>query len=199
MTPYVRSKGTTPVNAAAYAELAKELNTHITIIHISSENFSPKCLLKGKLGNWKKCLGIPNTMKMHCVKLRNQNQLEVAKTSNGEAFKVANIFTAPSSPTDDESDQSNGDNELPSETVQEEIHVGDWVLICYENDIFPREVTTVATNASDIEVNVMHKAGATFWKWPARMEKIFYTRDNVVKNLGLPTVAGTHVDNFHLI
>ena len=63
----VRSKGTTPVNAAAYAELAKELNTQITIINISSENVAAKYLFKGKLANWEKCLGIPNTMRMHCV------------------------------------------------------------------------------------------------------------------------------------
>lgn len=132
-------------------------------------------------------------MKLNCVKVRNSKQLEIATTSTGEAFKVENIFSG-SLPTG-ESESDSSDTVTSSDTVQEEIQIGDWVLVYYKNETFPGEVTAII--ASDIEVNVMHKSGATFWKWPTQIYKIFYTRDNILKRLDPPSVAGTR-GQFHL-
>ena len=91
-------------------------------------------------------------------------------TSTGEPLKVGNIFIGSLPSGEIECDSSN--IETSSHIVQEDIHIGDWVLVCYGNGTFPGEVTTIIS--SDIEVNVMHKYSATFWKWLRQIDKNFY-------------------------
>ena len=43
---HFRSKGAAPDNAVVYAELAKDLNKQINIIHVSSEAVMTKCSAK---------------------------------------------------------------------------------------------------------------------------------------------------------
>ena len=88
--------------------------------------------------------------------------------------------------TDDDSDN---DKSNDNEVKNFEINLGDWVLVSYEDDVFPGEVIAVLDN--DFQVNVMHKSGNSFWKWPAQEDNIFYTRENIVRNLDQPEVAGT--------
>ena len=119
----------------------------------------------------------------------SDESLSLLLSTVGKAFKVENIFSGSLPTVESKSESDSSDTETSSDTVQEEIQIGDWVLVYYGNETFPGEVTTIIV--SDIEVNVMHKSGATFWKWPTQMDKIFYTRDNILKKLDPPSVAGT--------
>ena len=55
---------------------------------------------------------------------------------------------------------------------------GLWVVVKYAGEEFPGEVTCIED--SDVEVNVMHRSANT-WKWPRPEDKIFYSRNNVVR------------------
>ena len=55
--------------------------------------------------------------------------------------------------------------------------IGEWVIVNYEGEEFPGEVTCIED--SDVEVNVMHRS-ANAWKWPRPEDKIFYSRDKIV-------------------
>lgn len=67
----------------------------------------------------------------------------------------------------------------------------DWVLVKYDEQTYPGTVTAVA--GTEVEVSVMELAGNTgkLWKWPVKVDKIFYTRDNVLCHIDPPEPAGT--------
>ena len=67
-------------------------------------------------------------------------------------------------------------------------YVYDWVLGRYGNETFPGEITKLV--ASDADINVMRKSGTAYWKWPAQEDKIFYTRNDIMKKLDPPIIAG---------
>ena len=60
------------------------------------------------------------------------------------------------------------------------IGIGDCVLVCYDGDNFPGEITQVIGEL-DFEVNAMHRSGGIYWKWPLKEDKIFYRKGNIVK------------------
>ena len=49
---------------------------------------------------------------------------------------------------------------------KEQIIIGDWVLVHYDNTFYPGEVKN--KRGDDIQVNVMIPAGKTRWKWPKK-------------------------------
>lgn len=73
-------------------------------------------------------------------------------------------------------------------SVDEEFIVGDWVLVTYEGQNYPGEVTEV--QEADVRVNVMRRAGKN-WKWPNEKDEIFYEKSQVIKRLATPIVAGS--------
>ena len=58
-----------PNNAVAYYELVKCINMGITIIYISSHTIQEKCA--PRLPLWDNTLVVTDTMKLHCIKVRN--------------------------------------------------------------------------------------------------------------------------------
>ena len=80
---------------------------------------------------------------------------------------------------------STSKHDIPVEALN--LSIGQWVLVSYEGNEFPGEVTSM--DDSDIEVNVMHRS-ANAWKWSRSEDKIFYSRDKVVCVINPPTVAG---------
>ena len=69
--------------------------------------------------------------------------------------------------------------------------VGDWVLVLYDSEQFPGEITNITNPKTDIGVNVMHRCGTSnTWKWPKFSYKIYYERKNIVRTINPPKVAG---------
>ena len=60
---------------------------------------------------------------------------------------------------------------------------GQWVVVTYDGETFPGEITSCDT--ADIEINVMHKSGR-YWKWPETVDKIFYELNKLYAQLPLP-------------
>ena len=67
--------------------------------------------------------------------------------------------------------------------------VGQWVVVKYEVEDFPGEVTRIEN--SDVEVNVMHRS-ANAWKWPKLQDKIYYSRDKIMWIINPPSGSRGH-------
>ena len=74
-------------------------------------------------------------------------------------------------------------SDSPNSDLQ--IDIGDWVLVHYQGSNFPGEVTAIY--GLDFKVNVMHKSGNVFWKWPLKENKIVYEPPEVAGTRGLFT------------
>ena len=46
----------------------------------------------------------------------------------------------------------------------------------YRNKVCMLLIPRIAVLDNEFQVNVMHKSGNSFWKWPAQEDNIFYTR-----------------------
>ena len=71
-----------------------------------------------------------------------------------------------------------------------DLHIGDWVAVTYEGNVFPGEITDFGqTLCADVKVNVMHKSG-NHWEWPQHEDHIFSPRKSVLKKIDPSSVAG---------
>ena len=67
--------------------------------------------------------------------------------------------------------------------------IGDWVLVRYDSQKYPGEVTKVI--GSELEVSTMEKSHTgTSWKWPSNEDKIFYSLHDVIRNIKPPVCTG---------
>lgn len=64
--------------------------------------------------------------------------------------------------------------------------MGDWVLVQYEGSFFPGEVKEIACD--ELRVSVMIPSGASYYKWPAAEDSVFYAMKNVVMKLKPPAI-----------
>jgi len=63
--------------------------------------------------------------------------------------------------------------------------VGEWVLVKYDEMVFPGEVKELGIH--EIKVSVMVPSGPNF-KWPATEDAIFYRMGDVIQKLQPPIV-----------
>lgn len=63
---------------------------------------------------------------------------------------------------------------------KENIKVGDWYMVKYENTLYPGVVMLVYDN--EFKVKVMTAVGA-YWKWPENVDEIFYKKENMLEKL----------------
>ncbi len=80
--------------------------------------------------------------------------------------------------------ESDSEDTIPVSNV----YVGQWVLVNYDGEEYPGEVTAISDQ--DIQVNVMHKSGGA-WKWPKEADKIYYAANDVAKYINPPKAAGS--------
>ena len=128
-------------------------------------------------------MGVPNTHKVHCVQAVGQDKVKVTDTSSEmkTSFRLCRVRNDTTAPMDTSTSEQN----LPvdNNTEQQEamnLMVRHWVIVNYEGEEFPGEVTSIED--SDVEVSVMHR-NANVWKWPRPEDKILYSRDKVVHQL----------------
>ena len=154
-------------NAEAYSNLASKRNPNIHIKFISKEKVQTEA--KKMADRWEDALLVPNTQKLHFIKVEDKYHISVAHTSNDEPYIVA--IASNVTEYDDE-----------KEYLQ-----GDWVLVRYDDELYPGEIKQVVQES--YEIAVMYKSGGS-WRWPAIEDKIFYMYEQVVKKLSPPEVVG---------
>ena len=179
----VKANSLPPHNTKSYAEIAKDRNPNITIVLVTSDEV--KQTSEEKVSSWSRVLSVLNTQKVPCVKPKCATSLEVSTISTDDSVTFVNILPNSKSETDESEYKDNNESH---ESLS--IGIGDLVLICYDEDNFPGEITQVIGEL-DFEVNVMHRSGGVYWKWPLKEDKIFHRKENIVKKLNAPDVAGS--------
>lgn len=193
---YVRNGSTNIASPVAFSEVAAHRNPNVHIKFISNvEILEPKCQL---VIHWASTKPVPNTHGLHFVKACGDSHLVVGDTSDAIRKRVR--IKMSDQPDDDNNtitvDQAVSSSIDTSSTVDPshntiELHISDWVVVVYDDEHFPGEITSVADDDSgDVRVNVMHKAGA-YWKWPCTKDNILYKMENIIKKISPPVVAGT--------
>lgn len=75
----------------------------------------------------------------------------------------------------------NGDNVCQaSVTGKSDYCVGDYVIVKYNEGLFPGQVLNVSVQG--LTVKCMEK-GKKAWKWPSKEDKLLYNRCDVVKKI----------------
>ena len=140
---------------------------------------------------WEGVMAVPQTHRVHCIQASGADEVKVADTSSEieKCFRVCRIrSTTVTPPTNSltQEDSPGADNAAQSQLPALNLTAGQWVVVKYEDEEFPGEV---CIENSEFEVNVMHKS-ANAWKWPRLEDKIFYSRDKIVRVINPPSVAG---------
>ena len=176
---------TVPCDAASYAEFAAKRNPNINVICVPSAQIEEKSFEKMTI--WNSVIPLANTQKLHCVREHNSRQLHVSSVSGDNNVSLVGIFK--DVVCDEEESVQEPVQDGPVLTRNLNINLGDWVLVCYDRQKFPGEVTNIT--GLDFEDNVMYKSCGAFWKWPPKEDKIFYQKENVIQKLDSPEVAGS--------
>ena len=168
---YVRSgrgQATTPLSFCQVA-IARNPSVHIHFISADSIESNKETLEK----YWDTTFRIANTQQLHFVMARGEHFLSVSDTSDSLQRTYVRI-----TPDDDLSDDESIDKftHINDNNDQTGVAVGDWVVVQYDGEPFPGEITKC--NGNVIQVNVMHRAG-TQWKWPSSPDQIDYFKNDV--------------------
>ena len=168
---------------------ARNPNVHVKFI-ASTEIFANKEMLDN---HWSDTKPVPKTHQIHFVRPCGDYHLFVANTSH-QSEQLAKVVIKTRAPEDDELEQSATDLSVAEDIYENlenmlQIAVSDWVIVTYDGQQFPGEVSYVDDCAGEVKVNVMHPSGCN-WKWPRKPDHILYKRENVVKKIEPPTVAG---------
>ena len=113
-----------------------------------------KQISEEKVPSWSRdrVLAVPNTQKVFCVKPKSTTSLEVSTISTEDSVTVVKILPNSASGMDESKYRSNNESYKSLS-----IGVGDWVLVCYDGDNLPGEITQVIGEL-DFEVNDMHRS-----------------------------------------
>ena len=178
----VKSEKVHITSAEQYAVVATECSPNIHVHFISKTDIQAvQPFLEAR---WKDVVAVPRTRQMHCFIANGSNKMMVADTSDSTQFTTVCIRKISGSDNEEDSDS---EEEEGSETIPEDFSIGNWVVVNYNGEEFPGEITSCG---SEIEVSVMHKSGNKFWKWPKTIDKIVYERKDVVRKINPPKVAG---------
>ena len=192
----VKSESVHITSAEQYAVVAAECCPNIHVHFISKSDIQEvQPFLEAR---WKNVVAVPRTRQMHCFTASGSDKLMVADTSDSTQFTTVRIRKVNDRENEeDESDSEEKEEDSESEeeeegsqtsvTTPEILSVGNWVIVNYDGEAFPGEITSYE---NDIEVSVMHKSGKKFWKWPTPIDKICYERKDVIKKFSPPKVAG---------
>ena len=119
------------------------------------------------------------------MRVYNSKQLSVSSVSSDNDFLLNGIFKGVVS--NEEEEDSVQDSPIPTRNLN--VNIGDWILVNYDGQKFPGEVTNII--GLYFEVNVVHKNLGAFCKWPQKEDKIFYQKENIIEKLDVPEVAGS--------
>lgn len=77
---------------------------------------------------------------------------------------------------------------LQSSSFLQNLMAGNYVLVRYDGELYPGQIIEVK-NDDEVLVSAMKKSPRN-WKWPAKPDKIFYSKDEIVQKINQPTQIG---------
>jgi len=126
--------------------------------------------------------------KHHIFRRASATELFIGRFASDDVKRVQVVTGSPDTTHDDEMESQPGQhidvvNSASSSTV------GEWVLVRYGESMFPGEVKEIGM--ADLKVSVMVPFGATYYKWPASEDCIFYNMNNVIMKLKAPILKSS--------
>ena len=104
---------------------------------------------------------------------------------------VSNQDISDLEPAESETD-SNNNVTSPTPSLKKSILVSDYIIVCYDSEFYPAEVTAIVDKKYKCNCMMSSKSG---WKWPEKRDKIWYDVADVIKKIGqlMPvTSCGTY-------
>lgn len=175
-----------------YATFANELCQNILVQYIPKDEVEKNHAFLDV--RWDGVLSVPGTQQLHCIKSHGKDKLQVSDITDAGHFNIYQIRRSqqdqqqlPSvhETTPEQDNISYTENPSPPEQLK----VGEWVIVNYEGEKFPGEITSTSSENQEVEVRVMHKSGGG-WKWPTCEDKIFCEVEDVERKIKPPTAAG---------
>ncbi|GBN61837.1 hypothetical protein AVEN_173398-1 [Araneus ventricosus] len=77
----------------------------------------------------------------------------------------------------------------------DELNIGDWVLVEYEDNLYPREVKTLCSE--NVTVDAMVSAREGKYKWPSPKHIHNYTRADIKKKILQPIPCDNRANQFY--
>ena len=126
---------------------------------------------------WENCLAITGIQKLHIFRPAGSADLLVGRYAS-VSLRAVQIF-----PSEQNLDRVQLTQPVKSLQMSA-LHIGDWVLVKYDEKSFSGEVKAVGEQ--EVQVSVMVPSGATRFKWPAVKDAIFYKMEDVLMKLQPP-------------
>lgn len=163
-----------------FAEVATEKCKLVNIIFISSEE------LRGQAEflqmRWEDALPITSLQKKHTFQPESARELIVGRYAKDNLKIKVRVsrkeLVSPESDAETEIDDSH-------RSVVVQYHVGEWVLVKYDQQVFPGEIMVI--EEEEVKVSVMVRSGSGF-QWPTPSDCLFYSLTNVIKKLEPPNL-----------
>ena len=155
-------------SAEDFANVCGKMMKETKVVFLSAESIKNMVDL---IQPWGSVERVPGISKMHIVECSDG----IVSMWKNVQYKETGIA---------ESEEYDGRSQAVSATFE----VGDWVIVTYEDEEYPGEVT--ATIDGEVEVSVMHPYGG-YYKWPDAKDQIYYPVSNVLRKIDAPIVAGS--------
>jgi len=101
---------TAALHAASYAEIASTRNPNINVQVISTAEIEKDSIEKAPI--WSAAVGVPNTLKLHCVRAHNAKMLRVSTVSTEDDFTLVEIFQGSGSDESKSEEQNQPKDEI---------------------------------------------------------------------------------------
>lgn len=140
---------------------------------------------------WYSAVPVPDTHSVHCVSVADQRYLIVGETSTDLFKRKVRILKGHAFDSDSSDEEEIVEEEPVSPLQISDLHPLDWVVVKYENVLYPGEVKQVKPEENEVEVKVMHvsKTGKYYY-WPKDEDCISYRLKDVIKKIGSPIPCG---------
>ena len=175
----IKSRGLGAVvvqNSFDFANVSAKLLKNVKVIHISKDEIESAI---STMKPWDFVLEAKGVTSCHVAKCSDSivKMWHTALDTDEEAAVTLSYDPAPpvfegSLPT--ETQRFPVASETKTFGWKEQIIIGDWVLVQYDNTFYPGDVKN--KRGDNIQVNVMIPAGKTRWKWPKKEDSIYYER-----------------------
>lgn len=152
-------------NSKDFAKLAEKLMPQTHVHHISQKEID--AAIK-HAQPWQDTIPVPGISKVHRMKADALSAVNFWRTAGVDEVAMSLQY--------------------PPVEQHLEVAMGDWVIVKYDDDVYPGEVVGIV--GQETEVKVMHKSGS-FWKWPEVPDILFYKIETVVQKVAAPQVAGS--------
>jgi len=176
-----RGDGVTVQSSSDFAKEASRLMPKVSVVHVTQEDVN-KCVKEtDPWSDMKEVPGVSQTHFMTCY----PNKRVMLYADNIASEAIAEVRYSCNDQVD------NGNAMVSSEEPVKECKLGEWVLVKYDEKIYPGEVTGFGFGGS-VQVSVMTPAfPGQKWKWPVNKDEILYEKSNVLKKITPPVPVGS--------